>query len=461
MVQDDLGGFGDRRLRALGARLLGAMKDRPSMCIPVLAEDRGEAIAFGRFLEHSGVSYAEMLVTAGRATAKRVAGRHVLAIQDTTELNFPDHVASKRGFGRSGNGVDIGLFIHPTVAVDADSGGVIGLVGAQVINRTAGPVTARRQRPAQARESQRWLNAAEEAGEVLGAARMITVVADRESDIYDQFARRPQGVHLLSRSAQDRALADGTLLCATVAGWPEQGRAVILLPKLARRVERTACVALRFGHVSLRRPQTADRQLAKSVDIFVIDVCEIDPPAGVEPLHWRLLTTHAVRSVADAQRIVGWYRLRWTIEQVFRTLKSAGMNAEDSQVVEVRAFTKLAIVGLIAAVRIMQITIGRDGSTGQSWADAFDPAAAPALHAINGRVEGRTAALKNPHAPGTLAWFSWIVARLGGWSGYTSRGYKPPGPKTIARGLKRLDGIIEGWDIAAHSATLRDCSALV
>ena len=73
------------------------------------------------------------------------------------------------------------------------------------------------------------------------------------------------------------------------------------------------------------------------------------------------------------------------------------------------------------------------------------------LHALNARLQGRTARLHNPHRPDSLAWFAWIVARLGGWSGYTSKGYKPAGPKTIARGLIRLDGRIEGWHLA-HSA---------
>jgi hypothetical protein len=65
----------------------------------------------------------------------------------------------------------------------------------------------------------------------------------------------------------------------------------------------------------------------------------------------------------------------------------------------------------------------------------------------NATLEGRTQELKNPHPKETLAWLSWIVARLGGWSGYTSRGYKPPGPKTIARGLTRFDAIIQGWQL--------------
>jgi hypothetical protein len=229
---------------------------------------------------------------------------------------------------------------------------------------------------------------------------------------------------------------------------------MIVLPAVPGRREREACLALRFGKVSLRRPTTADTDLVASVDLFVVDVAEVDAPPGVEPLHWRLLTTHTVTSVQEAKEIVRWYRLRWTIEQVFRTLKSAAMQADDSQVIEARRFIKLAVIALLAAVRIMQIVIGRDGKTGQVLADAMDPVHEPALKALNGKLEGRTEKLKNPHPQGSLAWFSWIVARLGGWSGYTSGGYKPAGPKTIARGLVRLDGFIEGWNLRSEDVRL-------
>jgi len=62
----------------------------------------------------------------------------------------------------------------------------------------------------------------------------------------------------------------------------------------------------------------------------------------------------------------------------------------------------------------MQIVLGRDGGTGQMLTDAADVADIPALCAINRRLEGRTDKLKNPHDPSSMAWFSWIVARLGG-----------------------------------------------
>jgi len=472
MLQEDIGGFGDARLRRVGADLLDAMCQKPTTCIHALANDRNQELTFGRFLDHSSVSYGEMLTATGRFTGQRAAGRHVLAIQDTTEFNFPGHADSKRGFGRSGNNLAPGLFLHPTIAIDAEHGGVIGLVGAQVLNRTGDKVDASKRRAIEDKESYRWLRAAEEAADVLDGAACITVVADRESDIYEQFARRPEGVQLLTRAAQDRSLADGGRLFATMDAWPERHRETIVLPPPAipptasaepwpaspaqpGRRERTACLSLRFGKVSLRRPPTADKRLAASVDVFVVDVTEVDPPPCVEPLHWRLLTTHEVTSVDQAKEIVRWYRLRWTVEQVFRTVKSAAMQADESQVTEARRFVKLAVVALIAAVRIMQIVIGRDGRTGQVLADAMDPACEPALTALNNKLEGRTEKLKNPHPPGSLAWFSWIVARLGGWSGYTSRGYKPAGPKTIARGLARLDGFIEGWALRSADVRLR------
>ncbi|MBV8455264.1 MAG: transposase [Acetobacteraceae bacterium] len=76
-----------------------------------------------------------------------------------------------------------------------------------------------------------------------------------------------------------------------------------------------------------------------------------------------------------------WYRIRWIIEQVFRSLKSHGLCIEDSQTEEANNFTKLAMVALIAVVRSMQLVVARDGRPGQAMSDAVDRAHLPALQA--------------------------------------------------------------------------------
>lgn len=447
-----LGRFGDARLERVGSALAGSMQRNRTMCLHRLAENRPQARQFGAFLANPAVSTGEMVVYAGRQTGQRVAGRHVLTIQDTTELHFPTHTASKQGFGAGGNGVDLGLFLHPSLAVDADTGGIIGLADCIVMNRTQGKVTPRHKRAAEDKESRRWLEGAHTAGDVLSEAAMITMVADRESDIYDLFARRPDNVHLLCRAMHNRILADGASLSSRCATWPEQDRYTLDVPVRGTRPARQATVLLRFGELTMRRPGLAAAERTQAVTLWCVDVREPDWPAGQEPVHWRLLTTHRVETVAQARQIVAWYRRRWTIEQVFRSLKKHCLRIEDSQVEQAACFTKLAMVALIAAVRSMQLVMARDGGTGQPITDAVDAADLPALRSLNASLEGRTAKLKNPHDPTTLAWFCWIVARLGGWSGYTSKGYRPAGPKTMHHGLLRLESILIGWHLTNRSA---------
>jgi len=460
MEQPQLGRFGDRRLAATGNDLLNAMQQERTMCLAVLAEERAEALRFITFLDNEAVSRHEMLTHAGQLTARRAAGRRVLAVADTSEFNFATHTGRKVGFGTVGNGKDIGVFMHPIVAVDAESGGIIGLVGAEVINRTQGKVEDLRTRPADEKESRRWLAGAETAGDVLTAAAMITMVEDREGDIYDQFARRPANVHLLVRAAQNRSVGADARLFEQCAVWSEVERHTItVLAKRGRsgkvsRAERTTIVAVRFGQVVVKRPSGADKNLPAELTLRVVDVRELDPPDDPKDrIHWCLLTTHAVQTAADAMEIVKWYRLRWIIEQVFRTMKSDGVDVETSQITTPGSLLKLVTVALIAAIRVMQLVMGRDGRTGQPLTDVIaDPAQVPALHAINATLEGRTEKLRNPFDPASLAWYAWIAARLGGWSGYTSKGYKPAGPKIMARRLKKLDAMVLGWLLGNRSA---------
>jgi len=66
------------------------------------------------------------------------------------------------------------------------------------------------------------------------------VVADRESDIFEAFALRPDEAALLVRVARDRALAEGGTLFAALDRLPEAGRCDLDLPARPGRRARTA-----------------------------------------------------------------------------------------------------------------------------------------------------------------------------------------------------------------------------
>ena len=104
---------------------------------------------------------------------------------------------------------------------------------------------------------------------------------------------------------------------------------------------------------------------------------------------------------------------------------------------------RIATLGLVAAARILQLVAARDGSE-RPASDVIDAADIPAAAAIGATLEGNTTRQRNPHTEGSLAWLAWITARLGGCNCYD----KPPGPKTMARGLDRLLDRIVGFRIA-------------
>lgn len=56
------------------------------------------------------------------------------------------------------------------------------------------------------------------------------------------------------------------------------------------------------------------------------------------------------------------------------------------------------------------------------------------LQALLPELEGKTAIRKNTHPPETLAWPSYVMAKLGGRDGYPKS--KPPSPIIFRRGLQ-------------------------
>ncbi len=108
------------------------------------------------------------------------------------------------------------------------------------------------------------------------------------------------------------------------------------------------------------------REVSAEIELTLIEVAARNPPAGQPPIIWRLLTTHRIASHEQVWRIVGWYRQRWAIEQLFGTLKSQGLRIEDSQVGDADRLVKLTAIAAHAACIVMQLVQARDGKTGQA-----------------------------------------------------------------------------------------------
>lgn len=415
---------------------------RPSVCLRRLGEGkRRQEVGFGRFLANPKVTVDRLIAGWSDQTAAACAGRHVLAIQDTSEISFHTTSKRRRGLGEIGKGGrPRGLLLHAMLALDAETGTCLGLAGGQIWNRSGRVKNDRHERRPEAKESHRWVATAEQAKEALAASAKVTVVADRESDIFAVWAQLPApDFHLIVRVMQDRWLAGGGgKLYQAVAACRFSATRIVDLPERdGARAARSATLSLRFGPVQLAAPKNSkEPDWPAAVLLNCIEVIEQDPPEGAEPVHWRLLTTHPLPDAKAAWQIVDWYKMRWVIEQFWRLLKRQGLKLEDSQIETAERLLKLTAIATKAAVLTLQLLQARDGRSHEPAQTAFGPNELALLDRLAVKYKARTALQQNPHPYASLAWAAWLIARLGGWDGYPSS--KPPGPITFKHGIEQF-----------------------
>ncbi|PCK83124.1 transposase [Rhizobium sophoriradicis] len=401
------------------------------MRVRKLGGNRAGEIRLTRFLRNGAVDPQAMIDEAALRTASRCADRHILAIQDTTVVRS------------SGGG---GLYLHAMIGVDADDGAIVGAIHGQFLSRDQGKSGTQRARPIEEKESYRWLEGADRAAEVCAAARHITVFADRESDIYEAFTRRPANVDLVVRAAKDRSFGkDQPSLFAMADALPVAANLAFTLPAKPGRKQRDTQLAIRFSAVTLLPPKNGIyKKTPDGVRLYLVDMRETAAPPGETPIHWRLLTTYPVSDADQASAVIALYRRRWTIEQLFRTLKTQGFDIEGLRIEDAGALSNLVTAAFVAAVIVQQLVHARDGappgSTLRPIEDAFEPSDRPLLEAFCAKLQGNTAKQKNPHPKGSLAYAAWVCARLGGWTGY----YGKPGPIVILDGWQQFQAAKRG-----------------
>jgi hypothetical protein len=347
-----------------------------------------------------------------------------------------------------------GFFVHPVLVVDADQAFPLGIGTATVWSRPKNQPSkterAYKTLPFSEKESSRWVTSLTASASALEPAAHVTVVADRECDIYDFLATVPnEQTDVLIRACQDRCVDDDIgRLFASLESQPVSETYQLEVAQTPTRQARTATMELRYCQVSLKRPARASRDLPPTVTVWVVQTCERPEtvPPKEKPICWRLLTTHPLRQVAQALQVIHWYQLRWLIEELFRVLKRQGFNVEASQLGDGKALWTLTVLALLAALPILQLTLERDGVYGIDAELIFSEGELRYQEDLGPTLEGNTVRQQNPFRPRTLAWSAWIIARLGGWSGYRSQA--PPGYITMKRGMERFAQQFLGWSLA-------------
>jgi len=452
--------LGDARLLARCRILARDFFARPQASIPqACGGDRAKAKAAYRFFDHERATLEVLLEPHQKATIERMKAHPVvLCVQDTTELDYSGHPETE-GLGPIGNhkGGAQGLLLHDTVAFTAD-GTPLGVVQARTWVRpkekpAPPPPKKRGPKPKNApceppkndgkSESEKWLASFREVARIqplLPGTRLVSV-GDREADFYELFREAttdPKGPGLLVRAVKDRKTADAAPLWESLEKRASAGTMTVEIPRKGGRPERTARMSMRFGSFEIAAPEQGPWKGSPSVRLQALVVAETDPPEGVAPLEWKLLTTEPVDSLEKATEVVGWYARRWGIEIFHRTLKS-GCRIEDRQLGNDHRLEACLAIDMVVAWRLFHLT-----KLGREIPDApctvfFEEAEWKALRIYHSKDP------EPPRTPPSLREAIRMVARIGGFLG--RKGDGEPGTEVLWRGLQALERITEFWEI--------------
>jgi hypothetical protein len=428
-----------------------------------LSDSHAENMAYSRFFNNSSVSYTSLVMSSQQKVKELSRGKHILCLQDTSEINYEKHRnffhLDDEDLGPVGNNKDIGFFLHPMLAVDANGYFPLGFPSIHCWNRRFDKQDKYQRgyqsQPIEDKESYRWISTGTDSIELLkDSVAHLTIIGDRESDIYQEFIElKTAHSDILVRSKENRGLyGEEKKLYEYLSAQPVSGTYKIQVQsdKRKNRESREAIIDVKYCKVKVSRPKNhIDKSLPEYIELTAIEARENSStvPEGEKPILWRLLTTYQVNDAPAAILMVTWYKTRWLIEELFRLLKQQGIDIESSQLETGKGLKKLTVMAMQAALKILQLRQDRDGLCSISGSVVFSEEEMEFAETVSqSKYEGKTQLQKNPHPQGTLARMSWIIARMGGWKGYQSTG--KPGPITMKRGLDKFNIMYQGLVLA-------------
>jgi hypothetical protein len=446
--------LGDRRLNARAKVIVGALQMNPGRTFPqVFPENGGYLEAFYRFTNNEAVEPEDLLSPHAEATWRRAASADLrLVIHDTTEVSFPGET------GRDGlvfNGIRSTLQLHVSLLADLVPEprvyGVVGMAAYLVANQKWQRVDREDELHALASGSDRWKDAARAAQQSSLPGSRLVHVMDREADDFPLWASiLGSGDDFVVRCAQNRRVEPEGLLDAQLQNEPYLFKREVTLsrrsvrrPPAERkrhppRESRAAVLSVRAGPATIRKPRNVWKTtLPPNLALTVVEVVEVEPPAGEEPVHWRLVTTLPAATPEEAARVVDIYRKRWLIEEFFKALKS-GCLLEGRQAESRHALYNTIALLVPQAVRLLQLR-------------ATSRHAPSAPSKILDEVE--LIALRHlvPHAKLTAVPTNrevlMAVAQLGGHL----RSNGEPGWQILHRGMVHLEQFASGWRSALQA----------
>ncbi len=197
--------LGDKRRNQRLITIVEDLSAQPNESVTQACRDAAAVQGVYEFWANPRIKAEAIISSHASSTVERIKDHEtILAIQDTTELDFSDH-KSKRGMGPLSNPEAKGLKVHTVLAASIE-GVPLGVLHQKVWSRekTRSNASKQKRQAIENKESIRWLEGLDLTQGLMPAKTVVITVADREADIYQLFAlARQRNSEFLIRAAQE------------------------------------------------------------------------------------------------------------------------------------------------------------------------------------------------------------------------------------------------------------------
>jgi len=429
--------FKDARLDARSKTILLDLYNSPQSTLYGSSADEANAKGVYRFQANEKTTSKEIHQAHRQASITRLKSHSVvLGVNDTTELDFTTQ-SQKEGVGYLHTKNQQGFLLHPMLLLTPEKV-PLGTVDVNMWSRKESDFGKKAQRaslPIEEKESYRWIRAYRELADIQSQCpnTQLISVSDAESDIYELFSETQtleNAPHVLLRAHHNRSLENEVQKL-----WPYMETATpsfpveMVVPRKGKQSSRTAQVQVSYSAIELKAPATKE---GNSIPCYAVYIREINPPDGIEPLSWMLLTTSKVTKAKHALKIIRWYAARWQIEIFFKILKTSCKILSDQTHKNGHFEINLAFK-LIVAWRIFYATMTARETPEASCELLFSPEEWKALWCHDYQTA------QTPQSPPSIEEIVRMLARLGGYK--QSSKNMLPGPLVLAKGFAILPAI--------------------
>ena len=439
--------LGNTRRTARLVETFDQMRAHPGGTLPDKLASPADLRGFYRLCNRDEVTHAAVIDTARQYTLKQVAAcpDPVLAIHDATELDYTSLASLADDLGQIGDSNGRGYVCQNVLAVNAETGEVLGLLDQILHHRVEAPEkeTLEEHRNRETRESLLWVHGTQH----LPADWKLIDVADQGADTFEfldhefhsgrRFVVRVH--HVRKVYAGHQPVGPQHSLKEYAHSLPELGRFNMdVQAQPGRKARKDAEFVVRGGAVLVCRPHAKHGHHGdEPLPLYVVLVSEVNPPAGEKPIVWMLLTNEPVRTLDDAWRVVGWYEKRWIVEE-FHKAKKTGCQIEDMQFTTIaRLEPAIALLSVVATTLLnLRDASRRPDATTRRATTLLAPEYVEALSLWRYK-EVRDL---------TVHEFFYALARLGGHQNRKSD--HRPGWIVLWRGWTKLQPMVDGYTAA-------------